>query len=60
MPRYPTGPDLALAQRDGIQFLGELHEVSKFVEVGGGISARGEDEDEGSRGGRIREDQGQV
>lgn len=50
IPRHPPSPDLALAQRDGSHFLGELHSVSKLVEVSSRVSARGQDKDEG--GGR--------
>lgn len=52
--------DLALAQRDGIHFFGELHNICKFVEVRRRISARGQDKDEGNGGGRVFEDHRQV
>jgi len=52
--------DLALAQRDGPHFLGELHHISELVEVSSGVGTGGQDEDEGSGGGRLREDHGQV
>ena len=60
IPRHPPGPDLALAQRDGTHFLGELHDIGKLVEVCSGVSARGQDKDEGSGAGRLLEDHGQV
>ena len=59
-PRHPPGSDLALAQRDGTHFLGELHDVSKLVEVSSRVSARGQNEDEGGGGGRLLEDHRQV
>lgn len=60
IPKHPPGPDLALAQRDGTHFLGELHDVSKLVEVCSRVSTRGQDKDEGSGGGRLLEDHRQV
>lgn len=56
----PPGPDLALAQRDGTHFLRELHDISKLVEVSSWVTARGQDEDEGSEGRRLLEDHRQV
>lgn len=50
-PGNPPGPDLALAQRDGTHFLREMHGVSKLVEVSSRVSARRQDENEGSAGG---------
>ena len=61
MRLWPSpGPHLALAQRDGAHLLGELHEVSKLVQVSGRISSRGEDEDEGRGGGRLLKHHGQI
>ena len=60
VPKHPPGPDLALAQRDGTNFLGELHNVSKLVEVSSRVSARGHDVDEGGAGGGLLENHGQV
>lgn len=54
--RTVTSSDLALAQRDYTHFLGELHDISKLVEVSSGVSTRGQDKDKGSRGGRLLED----
>lgn len=51
--RFPWNPsvaDLALAQRDGAQFPGELHDISKLVEVSSGVGAGGQDKDKRDRG----------
>lgn len=51
--RFPCNPsvaDLALAQRDGGQFPGELHDISKLVEVSSGVSAGRQDKDKRDRG----------
>jgi len=58
--RAAPGSDLALAQRDGTHFLGELHDIRKFVEVSSGVCARGEHKDEGGGEGRLLEDHRQV
>lgn len=55
-----SGSDLALAQRNGTHVLGEVHDISKLVEVRSGVSARGQDENEGSRGGGLLEDHRQI
>lgn len=57
---HPPVPDLALTQRDGTQFLGELHDISKLVEVSSRVSARGQHKDEGGGGGGLFEDCRQV
>lgn len=49
-----------MAQRDGAQFSGELHDVGKLVEVSGGVSAGGQHKDERDGGRRLLEDCGQV
>ena len=49
-PPPPACPDLALAQGDGRELLGELHFFGKFIEVSGRVSARRQLEDEGSGG----------
>lgn len=50
IPRLPSKTDLALAKRDGAHFLGELHDISKFVEVSSRVGARGQNKDQGSGG----------
>lgn len=59
-PRNPSAADLALAQRDGAQFPGELHDVGKLVEVSGGVGAGGQHKDERDGGRRLLEDRRQV
>lgn len=49
-----------MAQRDGAQFSGELHDVCKLVEVSGGVGAGGQHKDERDGGRRLLEDRGQV
>lgn len=49
-----------MAQRDGAQFLGELHDVGKLVEVSGGVGAGGQHKDERDGGRRLLEDRRQV
>lgn len=56
----PSAADLALAQRDGAQFPGELHDVGKLVEVSGGVGAGGQHKDERDGGRRLLEDRRQV
>lgn len=61
--RFPCNPsvaDLALAQRDGAQFPGELHDISKLVEVSSGVGAGGQNKDKRDRGRRLLEDRRQV
>lgn len=51
--RFPWNPsvaDLALAQRDGAQFPGELHDISKLVKVSSGVGAGGQHKDKRNRG----------
>lgn len=59
-PRSPSAADLALAQRDGAQFPGELHDVGKLVEVSGGVGAGGQHKDERDGGRRLLEDRRQI
>lgn len=59
-PRNPSAADLALAQGDGAQFPGELHDVGKLVEVSGGVGAGGQHKDERDGGRRLLEDRRQV
>lgn len=49
-----------MAQRDGAQFPGELHDVGKLVEVSGGVGAGGQHKDERDGGRRLLEDRRQV
>lgn len=60
LPWNPSVADLALAQGDGAQFLGELHDVGKLVEVSGRVGAGGQHKDERDGGRRLLEDCRQV